>query len=294
MHSSPLRRVLLFPPVRLVMATVTFLLLNGIAVALMTSIGIPPSTLTLMVAQTLSVLATFYLVVRRIEGSNLEQAGLPRRSALRQFTYGAALGAGIMVLVAAVFAVAGWYRPVSVEPSASLASATAFFLLVALSEEILFRGLAFRIIEDGIGSWGALAVSSAFFGVLHIFNPNATVAGAVGIAVAAGGLLGGAYLATRSLWLPIGIHWTWNLVQGPVFGMRVSGAGDESFGFQNLIDAAISGPEVFTGGAFGPEAGLVAIGLGTLAAIPLILHAHRRGLIRRAVSGRRTPETTEP
>ena len=92
-----------------------------------------------------------------------------------------------------------------------------------MSEELLFRGILFRWIEEFGGSWAALIVTSVLFGAAHLVNPNATYIAAVGIAVEAGVMLGAAYMLTRSLWFPMGIHAAWNFTQGEIFDIPVSG-----------------------------------------------------------------------
>ncbi|HLF69372.1 MAG TPA: CPBP family intramembrane glutamic endopeptidase, partial [Actinomycetota bacterium] len=119
--------------------------------------------------------------------------------------------------------------------------------------EVLFRGIIFRIMEEGIGSWGAIALSSLIFGGAHLSNPHSSVFAAIAIAVEAGLMLSGAYMLTRDLWMAIGIHWSWNFFEGPVFGTAVSG-GD----FPVMVRSTMTGPALWTGGSFGPEAGLVA------------------------------------
>jgi uncharacterized protein len=81
-------------------------------------------------------------------------------------------------------------------------------------------------------------------------------------------------MLTRSLWLAVGIHWGWNFVQGPVFGAAVSGGESEG-----LFKPVISGPEWATGGAFGPEGGLLALVLCTAAGVVMLVMAHRRGRV---------------
>jgi membrane protease YdiL (CAAX protease family) len=126
---------------------------------------------------------------------------------------------------------------------------------VAVTEELLFRGVLHRILEQRAGSVIAIVVSSLFFGLTHLINGNATVWGTLAIAVEGGTMLAVAYTATRSLWLPIGLHFAWNFLQGGVFGTAVSGAESEP----GLLRTVLSGPDALTGGSFGPEAGLFAL-----------------------------------
>jgi hypothetical protein len=101
----------------------------------------------------------------------------------------------------------------------------------------------------------SVVVSSLFFGLTHLINGNATLWGALAIAVEGGAMLAVAYTVTQSLWLPIGLHFAWNFLQGGVFGTAVSGAAAEP----GLLRTVLSGPEALTGGSFGPEAGLFAL-----------------------------------
>lgn len=121
-------------------------------------------------------------------------------------------------------------------------------------EEIMSRGIIFRISEDGVGTWGAILVSAFIFGFLHIWNPNATVFSCVSIALTAGVILGMLYVITRTLWVPIGMHIGWNLTLGGIYGAPVSGG--EPGG---LLVARFSGPDWLTGGSFGPEASVITV-----------------------------------
>jgi membrane protease YdiL (CAAX protease family) len=127
------------------------------------------------------------------------------------------------------------------------------FILVGWNEELLSRGYHLQTLASGLNlAWGVI-LSSAVFGLLHIFNPNATWVSAVGILLA-GLFLAYAYLRTRRLWLSIGLHIGWNLFEGVAFGFPVSG-----IAVYPLTRITVSGPALWTGGAFGPEAGLVVL-----------------------------------
>jgi len=127
------------------------------------------------------------------------------------------------------------------------------FTLVGWNEELLSRGYHLQTIASGSNmAWG-LFLSSAIFGILHIFNPGATWISTLGVFLA-GLFLGLGYVRTRQLWLSLGLHVGWNFSEGVIFGFPVSGWN----GF-HLIHITIKGPALWTGGAFGPEAGLIVL-----------------------------------
>jgi len=136
----------------------------------------------------------------------------------------------------------------------------AYFFVVAVFEELVFRGVLFRLIDDRWNTFVALIVSALVFGAMHLMNPGATLWSAVAIAIEAGLLLGVAYKCSGNLWLPIGIHWAWNFVQGPVLGFAVSGTGVDYKVFSTIL----TGSDWVTGGIFGAEASLPAVGMGVL------------------------------
>jgi membrane protease YdiL (CAAX protease family) len=204
----------------------------------------------------------------------------------RQTFLGLIAGAGIFALVVAVAAAAGVYH-IDGEgstrglPLALVASA----LFPAVSEELVFRGILFRWIEEFGGSWAALLLTSAFFGASHLLNPNATWIAAVGIAFEAGVMLGAAYMLTRSLWLPMGLHAAWNFTQGEVFDIPVSGTNVDG-----LVEAHLSGPPLLTGAGFGLEASLIAIIIATAFGLWLLWLAIRKGELMQPMWVRRRRE----
>jgi membrane protease YdiL (CAAX protease family) len=159
-----------------------------------------------------------------------------------------------------------------------------FEAAAAATEELLFRGILFRIIEDRFGTWVALTATSLVFGVSHLTNPHATLWGAIAIAIEAGGMLAAAYAATRSLWLPIGLHFGWNLAEGGIFGTQVSGSNTP----EGLLHSTTSGSTLLSGGEFGPEASILSIVACTLVTVVFLGLARRRGHI--VARRRRTPE----
>ena len=133
--------------------------------------------------------------------------------------------------------------------------------VVSLNEEIMVRGYLLNNLSDSVNKYIALFITAAFFGIMHLGNPNVTVIGFVNI-ILAGVLLGIYYVHKQNLWFPIGIHFTWNFFQGPVFGFEVSGMDTVP-----IITQSIQGSELLTGGEFGFEASLLATALMVLAII---------------------------
>ena len=130
-----------------------------------------------------------------------------------------------------------------------------FAVLAGILEELLFRGYLFRLSSRIVGTWGALIFTSALFGLAHLGNKGATLSSGIAIMLEAGVLLGSAYVVTQRLWFPIGLHIAWNFTEGSVFGMQVSGNSTAS----GLMRGSLTGSNLLTGGAFGPEASIVAV-----------------------------------
>ena len=112
----------------------------------------------------------------------------------------------------------------------------------------------------------ALIISGLIFGFAHMTEPNATVWSSFAIAVEAGLMIGAAYEFSGNLWMPIGIHWAWNFMEGPFFGTGVSG---KEVGF-SILSSEVSGSDLVTGGSFGPEASVIAFVLGLVIALILM------------------------
>src|SRR5215831_4651197 len=156
-----------------------------------------------------------------------------------------------------------------------LVSVVIFALGTAISEEVTFRGLLFRITEQAWGTWVGVAVSAIAFGALHGLNPNASLAASIASILESGILLAAAYFATRTLWLPIGLHFGWNFAEDFVFGVRISGHAARPA----IVEGTLSGSSLWTGGVYGLESSILAIGLAAILSAVLIAIAIRRGEI---------------
>lgn len=221
-----------------------------------------------MVLLTLAVYVGFVHVVERRKASELSMPGMGR-----ELGVGMLLGAGLYSLCIVVLMVFGVYRIDGFNSWQIPLGLLWFGLSSGFFEEMLFRGVLFRIGEEVFGSWVALAVSSLAFGLIHLSNPGATMQGVLFIAIEAGVLLAAAYMLTDRLWLGMGFHMTWNFTQSAIFPVHVSGSGTS----QGLFKAAIAGPDLLTGGVFGMESSLVAFVLMTATGMILLLLAIRRG-----------------
>ncbi len=202
----------------------------------------------------------------------------------RDLAFGLILGALMVTGVFLVEWVLGWVTIVGTfqveDPKLTFAQSILYQLVfkvgVSLFEEMPFRGYLLRNLAEGfnfpaLGSRKAILlawlVSALLFGLSHADNPNATAVSTIAIALA-GLLLGLGYILTGSLAIPLGLHTTWNFFQGNVFGFSVSG--HVGLASTTFIATKQAGPELWTGGAFGPEAGLLgvaAILLGTFAVL---------------------------
>ena len=136
---------------------------------------------------------------------------------------GVTMGAVLFCLVLASLFLAGEVQQVHFNGFMGLSTQASASLAAAVGEELLFRGAIFRIAEEWLGTTAALIISAVLFGAAHGLNSGATPISVAAIALEAGVLLGVAYSASRSLWLPIGMHFGWNFTEGGLFGASVSG-----------------------------------------------------------------------
>lgn len=212
----------------------------------------------------------YKLIIRHL-GEN-RRDDLRVSGSLRPLGIGLLAGLLLFSLAVALAAILGIYHVTGEGDLTGLAPALVgptFF--AAISEEMLFRGVLFRWLEEFGGSWAALLLTSAMFGAVHLANPNASVIAAVGIAFEAGVMLGAAYMLTRSLWLPMGLHAAWNFAQGEIYDIPVSGTP-----VHGVLMARLTGPPLLTGNGFGLEASLIAIVVATAFGLWLLWLAIRK------------------
>jgi membrane protease YdiL (CAAX protease family) len=268
------RRIIEFPLVLMVIATAMFIAaMVGAGIIAQQIPGPDGSPLILVdgMVVALAAVGAYWLFCRYVERAPMRD--FAREGWAKELLGGFAGGVLIFAAVVGVAAALGVYRIEGWGNPATLWAALALLALIpGVTEEILFRGILFRFIEKTAGSWVALGVTSALFGIAHIFNPNASFVAAFAIAVEAGLLLGAVYMLTRRLWAAIGLHAAWNFTQGWIFGLPVSG------GHANgLVRGRLEGPDLLTGGAFGLEAGMIAVVIATAAGVSVLVVAINRG-----------------
>ncbi|HEX8810831.1 MAG TPA: CPBP family intramembrane glutamic endopeptidase [Terracidiphilus sp.] len=225
----------------------------------------------------LAVAATFLLVylagAHWIERRPVRELEPGRARA--ELAAGLATGVALFSAVMAVLWAMGTYHPKGWGSVQGVANGLALAVTAGILEELLFRGILFRLSSRILGTWGALLFTSALFGLAHLANRGATLGSSLAIMLEAGILLGAAYAATDHLWLPVGMHIGWNFTEGSVFGMSVSGNAADS----GWLRGSLTGPRMLTGGLFGPEASIVAVFVCLFVAAYLLYRAVKLGRI---------------
>ncbi|HET6430769.1 type II CAAX endopeptidase family protein [Dyella sp.] len=273
------KRWLVYSPLaRIVIFALIFLLLSIIAGAAVGAIGwtakgAPPLQRAggQLLVNALPALLAYLVLVLAIE--RRAPAELSLRTLLPKAALGLLGGLVLFSTVVAVLWLLGVYHVTGLQPDAPwLPALLVVGLGAGIGEEIISRGVLFRITEEGLGTWPALAVSAAFFGAAHIANPGATVWSSAAIAIEAGLLFGMLYHVTRSLPLCMGVHAAWNFAQGTIYGIPVSGMAGAGW-----LQSHRTGPDWLSGGSFGAEASVVALAVCSLVTVALVRVARRRG-----------------
>ena len=219
---------------------------------------------------TVIVLGAYWAFVRIVERRAVTE--LSSSHVVRELGGGLVLGALLFSTTIGILAALGAYQMTGNNGWLIMLASLPACVLAGVLEEVLIRGVVFRILEQWLGSWIALTISAVIFGALHLLNPGATLLNAAAISIEAGVLLAAAFMLTRRLWLCIGTHIAWNFTQGGIFSVAVSGG--KSTG---LLQSRMAGPDWLTGGTFGAEASVVALVVCAAAGVVLIVLAIRKG-----------------
>jgi membrane protease YdiL (CAAX protease family) len=268
------RRILRSPPARVLVLGFVLLMMMGLNTDVLTSYaGDPGKSLQHIIALAIAGFAVYVGYAHFIEQRAVSELALTRMG--RQIGTGLLIGTGLYAACELILMALCIYRIDGLNPLSVMVPGIATALSSAIFEELLFRGVIFRSVETWFGSWAALVVSSLVFGLTHLLNPQATIEGALFIAVEAGILLAAAFMLTRRLWLSMSFHVSWNFTQSAIFSGTVSGNDAQ----EGLIRGTMTGPDWLTGGSFGVESSVLALVLCTATGIVMLVMAARRGTI---------------
>jgi uncharacterized protein len=267
---------------------VLYFVLMGLSVAGMMAVVLPaakamlamtanlPAIVILGVVNFVGMAVPAILLMAVFDGKSPIAMGLAPKSALADFLTGGVVGGFIFAAAVAAAFFGGW---ATFNPDAAAFSAGAMALgmfgmtLAAAGEEVMMRGYVLQELMSKFSTTASVLVSSLLFTALHgaaLVKSDMAAVGALNIFLASV-MLSLAYLATRTLWLPIGVHAGWNIMQGPMLGINVSG-NDFNAGWQPVT---MSGPEIVTGGAFGFEGSVLGL-IGPTLGILMMLAARKR------------------
>ncbi len=270
---SILWKSVLFPFIRLVLA----LTCVGIPIALVQvfvksieTISYPDLLFTCLIVPT--TYAAYWGYVRLVERRPVGELGFPGSPV--EFGRGLLTGALLFSITIGILWAIGTYRVTGTNDWFMLVESLGMAVLSGFVEELITRGIIFRIIEESVGTWIALVLSAMLFGAMHLGNPHATVMSAAAIALEAGLLLGASYVLTRRLWFAVGLHLAWNFTQGGIFGVAVSGTTPKG-----ILQSTLTGPAFLSGGGFGAEASIVAVIVCVTGFIIVIMRAQNMGHI---------------
>jgi membrane protease YdiL (CAAX protease family) len=219
-----------------------------------------------------TILLTAWAMLRFVDRRPFVSLGFGRRHAAKDLGLGLLIGLAMMASCIGLFWLFGWaeWHTAGSFGTEAVALATLAMFINTITQEVLVRGYVQQTLQERFGRLGGVLASALFFLALHVGVIKNQPLPAISL-FAAGVLLGTAYAVSGNLWLPIGLHFGWNLLQGPVLGQAVSGQALDAGG--QLLHVA--GPAIMTGGKFGVEGGLIGIAV-TMLATPLLLLMYRR------------------
>ena len=275
--SSVFSRLRQWLPIRLFLYALS-LIATAVAATILTRLLVPPAPSRwhqlVLIKNLLLPLAAFALYARLVHVLEHRRAReIEIRHKLPAFLTGTLVGTSIMAaffLILWAFGMAHIARGTGAD---GLATEVLAPMVTAMGEELLFRAVLFRIVEEIGGTTVAILISATLFGLSHVANPGATAITIFALSIEGGVMLALAYALTRNLWLAVGIHMGWNFTEGYVFGANDSGLRDP----HSLLRTTLSGPDLLTGGAFGPEGSMLMLGLSLIASTILIGLIVRQG-----------------
>ena len=288
--------LLAFIAVSFLIATV---LRAGFAVVTAFAPGIPhPEFISELIFRTGllgAALVAGYLCTKFLEGLPWRSLGLTFHTGwFRDLAIGFIVGFASLVIAVAI-ASKGLhfsFTKAGLATVRSLIGSLVLLFAAALAEEAMFRGYGLQTLSRAKLAWLGVLLTSVPFGLVHLSNPNVVPVVTFANTALAGIWLAAAYLRTRSLWLPLGIHWSWNWALGWFFGLPVSGINLVS---SPLLQGAESGPRWLTGGTYGIEGGVAC----TISLVLVTIFLWRTALVSATpelskMTSEENPVTVEP
>jgi len=268
------RRVVRFPLTRIVIAIFVVALAGGLTLTYLGKLAHAwGGRMWPEICAAAATLLAYGMYVRVFEQRCAVEISV--RRAWPELAAGLTLGATLVGAVVAVATAIGAYRIEGMNAwSIGILAPLAMMCFVGVLEEVISRAIVFRVTEERLGTWWALAISSALFGLAHVPGAAVTVL-AITITIIAGVLFAAAYLVTRRVWLAIGIHTAWNFTLGSIFSVAVSGRAA-----RGLVIGKTFGPVRLTGGAYGFEGSVITLVVLGVTAIVLLRMAFSSGHFR--------------
>jgi uncharacterized protein len=262
-------RIVRFPPLRMVLG---FFWVGGSVGAASGIAGLLPKSAKTFSSLILALGAClgYYSFVRLVEGRKVIE--LIGKGSFAEFARGAALGGALFSFTIGVLFLIGVFTVDGVNALSAAVPALMTSIMAGVFEELLVRAVVFRIAEEWLGSWLALAISALLFGLAHLANPGADVLSSLAVALEAGILLAAAYMVTRRVWFAIGIHIAWNFTQSGVFGITTSGVDSKGY-----LQGHLQGSPILSVGMFGAEGSAVAVLVCLIAGLCMLWRARTKG-----------------
>jgi len=227
----------------------------------------------------IGTILVIWIFVKYVDKEKFIDIGLRFKNNIKRFWTGLAIGALIVLSGFGILEILGEIniQKVNFDFNQILISIT-IFVLVSLTEEILYRGYVLRNLMYSFNKYLALLISAFIFSLLHGFNPNIDIIGSTNIFLA-GILLGITYINTKNLWFPIALHFSWNFFQ-TILGFNVSGQNTYS-----AIKLSIPNKTILNGGAFGFEGSILSLIAILITIVAILIHYRRKKLITTSVNG---------
>ncbi|MFV8325217.1 CPBP family intramembrane glutamic endopeptidase [Flavobacterium sp. ZS1P14] len=264
------QRILNFPLTRIILGLlvcfIAFIIAQQLAgkILELTSLDKNYRNLIKGLISSVAVIAAYSYFFRKYEKREITE--FSNKGIGKYIITGTLIGLLLQSLTILVIVLNDGFEIVAVNPISAIIIPFTVAFTVAIFEEILIRGIIFRIIEEKLGSYISLFITAIIFGALHLANPNSTLMSGLCVGIEAGFLMGAAYIYARNLWFPIAIHFAWNFMQSGIFGAITSGNEKTS----GLLTTKITGSHLITGGEFGPEATIQAIIFCVIASLILL------------------------